>query len=387
MKKLTKNKKIILAALIIIVVIISVIVIVFLTRSEYRRCSIKDALAELDNYQFGEYDNLEFECGVNLFNNDSLYDITTIFEIKPLEGNETIEQAKKIAYKMKGVNDFSNVDIYEDIEHGSVNIYDYNNGYNCDFYVTNCFGYVDVNFYNSIRDVDNAIENPDKPIKHYNVLKNGMPNETFKTSDGNEAGIASVASNSEKFINENLLEFLSGKSNEKLILTDIYIMETNMNKRYCHLMYSYEYSGMLLNSYGYVSDETSVRTPCLSVDFSNENNVFSFANNLYEGNNIKDVNKLSGKVYPLSSAEQMISDKLAPLKKYTVTEVSLRNVSICDYGEKYHTYKPMWCFLLEDNGLDSGTRNVVVGFVDMKSGEVHVYDTGQSMSLEELESH
>ena len=152
-------------------------------------------------------------------------------------------------------------------------------------------------------------------------------------------------------------------------------------------MYSYEYSGMLLNSYGYVSDETSVRTPCLSVDFSNENNVFSFANNLYEGNNIKDVNKLSGKVYPLSSAEQMISDKLAPLKKYTVTEVSLRNVSICDYGEKYHTYKPMWCFLLEDNGLDSGTRNVVVGFVDMKSGEVHVYDTGQSMSLEELESH
>ena len=59
MKKLTKNKKIILAALIIaIAAIVSVILVALLNKSEYRRCSIKSALAELENYQFGEYDNI-----------------------------------------------------------------------------------------------------------------------------------------------------------------------------------------------------------------------------------------------------------------------------------------------------------------------------------------
>ena len=109
---------------------------------------------------------------------------------------------------------------------------------------------------------------------------------------------------------------------------------------------------------------------------------------MYDGNSIIDSEKIRGLVYPLSSAEQMVSDKLAPLKKYTVTEVSLRNVCISPTGSTENIYRPMWVFVLEDKGVKFyNERQAVVAFVDLKTGDFYAYDTSQYMSLKELESH
>ena len=389
MKKLIKNKKIILVALIIaIAAIVSVILVALLNKSEYRRCSIKSALAELENYQFGEYDNIKYDCTPLIPSTDEFYSITADFNNSHHAGTKEYDKILEMANKLLGVTEFSSDAIIHTSPYCAA-IYDYSGNFTATLYTGGTFSF-------DIRDIELQIFQWDEEnkydqgeeVKHYNVFQTGIPDEYFTTYDGKQASIKKVVENADKFINENMMEYLSGVRNEELVLENIVLMESAVGNTFCVLNYTYQYDGLLLNSYGYISDVESIRCPVFTIAYSNETDYFSITNSMYDGNSIIDSEKIRGLVYPLSSAEQMVSDKLAPLKKYTVTEVSLRNVCISPTGSTENIYRPMWVFVLEDKGVKFyNERQAVVAFVDLKTGDFYAYDTSQYMSLKELESH
>lgn len=388
MKKLTKNKKIILIALIIALLSIVSVVIVnfFLVKSEFGKCSIKKALAELENYEFGEYDNLTFDCKPLIPDTDEFYQYTSDFSENYGGGTKEYNKILEMANNLLGVTEYSS-DAVIHTKDNMVAVYDYSQNFTASYYVTGTFSFTIHDIYEKIfpREVEEYYHDRGKQISYYNVNNTGIPDEYFNTYDGKKASVKKVVENSDKFIEENIKQYLSGVMNEELVLETVTIKENLEGIQFCILSYTYKYNDFLLNSYGYISDVDSIRCPVFTIVYANESEYFTFHNSRYDGNIISKGEKVKGNVYPLSSAEKIVSNELAPFKKYKVTEVSLRNVCIEETGVDEFNYRPMWVFVLEDRGMKFfSDRQVVVAFVDFKTGDFYAYDSIERMSLSGL---
>ena len=208
---------------------------------------------------------------------------------------------------------------------------------------------------------------------------------SYKVS-GEEYPVEDAVKYCENYINENLMQYFN--EGEELKLTDIIVTQNEIFNEYEYVLhYTHLIDGVAVDDCGFTDDEFEyMRESFFELTLSAKNEIQFFNNRCYyqteEVENVK-------KIIPLSEAEQILSDTLAPNASYTVSECELKYCCLVDPSEnnEYLNYEPMWSFTLDNyEGENYGPQYLKykTAYVNALTGEVIYYDMN-SCTLERYE--
>ena len=147
---------------------------------------------------------------------------------------------------------------------------------------------------------------------------------------------------------------------------------TVIDLRFEHIFY-----GLPVNDAGFdqVRDELSfVHAPYIEVKLLGKNYLGKINNSHYD---IIESKEKVEKILPLSEAENLASQNLAPNITGTVSEVALEYVCVTNQQEQVHTFRPMWCFTLDNynpvfESMELFPRRMI--YVDAINGKTYYSD-------------
>lgn len=365
MKKI--NKKIAVTAVLIVAIIIAIVLklTVFDREEETNRKTFGEAKKELLDYTFGSHDNLIFKCLPLSVDAEELYEISTEDD-KELENEEVKGYCKKIAEIFSGKTvDLNDITI---MNNGSAYLNLSGEGdIGGEYYPSGTFTVWDRNETQKKGPGENYTV-----IKKINAFSDDYTNEYF-TAENEKISVSETVEYCTDYINSNYSEYFN--DGEELVLSDILILENKDNKtNYCALRYQHKYKGILVNDAGFPDIDTKYIKPSfLEITVTGKNKIAQIDNRYYY--HIKDVKKIKDKIIPLSEAENMLSEYLAPQRTYEVTEAALKYVCITEMNAECN-YRPMWCFTLLEYDWDYvDYLPTITACVDVQSGEIFVYDS------------
>ena len=146
------------------------------------------------------------------------------------------------------------------------------------------------------------------------------------------------------------------------------------------LRFEHMFFGLPVNDSGFdlVDDKSPfAHAPYLEVKILGKGYLGKINNSHYD---LIDKKEKADKLLPLSEAEKLASEKLAKNIKGTVTAAELKYVCVTNQSEETHTYRPMWCFTLDEYEPDLRTMDLFpqrTVFVDAVSSDVY-YSDGKS---------
>lgn len=339
---------------------------------------LKDAKKELENYSFSQHDNLTFDCVPEPIAADEIYIITA----KPKNGIAANESTKTELKKYVDLIFGSDIDInelqyaftwtYEELENGEPD-----SSIDHFYFCVDATGEPTGQLFESnhtFSAIDYREYGPSWPTYKEMYFPNALPTEAFDMFDGSKLTIEEAKSEAEGYIKliEPLFNEGSSYQFKRAVSADHAEKGAELALRYEHMFY-----GLPVCDDGFDSprdNEQYVFAPYLEVRLLGKGYPCVVNNSHYD---LIDTKEKVNKIIPLSKAEELASENLAPNIKETVTEASLKYVCVTEQQEEVHIYRPMWCFTLEnyDSSFVSGElfpRKML--FVDAVSGATYYSD-------------
>lgn len=342
---------------------------------------LSDIKSEISNYSFSKYDNLNFDCKPEEIVTDDIYIITA----KPNTWKSSDESTAKDLKHY--VDQLYNTDIDidkmqysyeltdEELETGEIdntkerfNIcveYDGNPGGQL-FAANNTFSASDYHEY-----VYGENNYPEYKALYY---PDSIPNDSYNMFDGSKLTIDEAISKADGYI-KTITPLLNENSSYRLkrvLIEDYPGKGTVIDLRFEHVFY-----GLPVNDAGFdqVRDELSfVHSPYIEVKLLGKNYLGKINNSHYD---IIESKEKVEKMIPLSEAEKLASQNLAPNITGTVSEAALEYVCVTDQKEQVHTFRPMWCFTLDNydpffKSMELFPRRMI--YVDAINGKTYYSD-------------
>lgn len=382
--RITDMKKKTVKAIMIIIVIAFIILIGYMLikhkNTEINKAFAKEISSQLKNYKFGEYDNLKFDCEVKNTDFDTIYEE---IEVDWTGNNDTLtpdELKKRVA-------DFGKELYGLYIENGEI-LYDKDNG-------TESYGRYEKKdalihyYYNDTfcaQKVDNSIitepfssdEEENERIRP-KVIKKYKPDDDFENEvydiNGHNYALKDAVEFADKKVDESISQFLYSKP----VLTDIGVVYFPQKNSYAYLLkYSHLIDGVLVDDvWNPDIDNDFFRGSALNIEIY-EKDMLSIVSNLCY---FKILSKTpANEIIPLSDAEKLAAEAIAPYTAYTVTDCELKYVCITHQEPDKTVFKPMWVFVIDEyknndeylRGNNNFTKMQL--YIDAVSGESMIYE-------------
>ena len=370
---MNKRKKVVLIIVISVMVIVVIILLgLFLLNNKNNKTnkvSFKEVKKELETYEFGEYSNLKFDCQVPKINADKIYELVLV--PKSTSDEYEVDLLQNLIESYSGIT----------VDKNEITLD--NCAYINDIHGTKIGGHTFPDHTYTLWNGEKGRFDPQYHVteKTINLLNNEDYKNEYYTDGDKQISVRETVDYVNDFIEDNLAQYFN--SGEDIVLTDIMIAENSQTKeKYCALHYHHEYEGILVNDAGFSSLETNYLEPSfLEIVVFDVNNIEWITNRYYYS--IEEANEVKDGIIPLSSATEMLSQKLAPFNSYKVSEVALKYVSVVNYGDENRVKKPMWCYTLNEYDFNGAIFfPCLTACVDAQTGEVYLYDMKNSMMLQ-----
>ena len=241
-------------------------------------------------------------------------------------------------------------------------------------------------FYNSERATGTVLQTY---LEREVYFPDACPYTEYQMNDGSRMTIAKAREQADAIIKKcRELELLD--KNVTLVLDKVAIHKTDGEGDVIDLFYRKKEFGVYLNSDGLLSyiygeEEEALRYSFFEISFLGDNDPLRIKN-LYS--DILEKGESVG-VMSFDEAKQRLVTGLAKNKVYTIKEAELRYTCICTNNAPQNTYRPMWCFILEDSNLEHRTYTPeeavisidntqfyrrVTAFVDAVNGDIWYCD-------------
>ena len=341
---------------------------------------VHQALDELKDYKFGDYDNLHFDCQVKMTEPDKIYESVDIISVS--ENTKTNEQLKEQGSELLNLVTGRSV-LPDDLKNGEEKTYGNENGekpYNVnlikdnelifDYFYNNSFLLTDLS---AINDVENA-----SGTDNTQIIKRLRPDEI--TDDivydlsGEKYALKDAVSFTDGVIEKLKDKYFNGSRPQLANIAIVYFTETNEYSyilRYYHII-----DGLFLDDISIANPNYDYLYGCyLDVEIRSKDKIFNISNYGYQ--QISDKKELS-KIIPLSEAEKMAAEILADKAEYTVTECELKYVCITNVDNSNSQYKPMWVFTLKEENSEkysysSNNFDKMNFYIDAATGDYYLY--------------
>ena len=329
--------------------------------------SLSEVKQELADYSFSEHDNLKFVCSVPEISADKVYTVTMKSRLVT-DDDESRQMLLDLVNSSFGTNE--SFDRTSLMEFDGVVDCAYMEGSPGGLFYKGCsvfqlWDYPDG--YNYGRETD-----PPRVYTSYPVTE--LPEERFEMFDGSTLTVKEAAEDAEKYL-EKLKPFLNDGAGWRLKGACIEAIEGQNNAIF--LRYENVFDGLPVSDDAYITDDRTVDTvlcPQLQLLFTGKNRLTEMYNKYHC---LIDKKEELSKLLPLSEAERLASEALAPKAEYTVTEADLKYVCVTRQGEDIRVYRPMWSFTLKAYPPIPESRDLfprLMCFVDAADGTVRLSD-------------
>lgn len=348
-----------------------------------------DVESELKDYTFKQHDNITFDCTTDNITIGEVYDTVdvTIFSDGINMSDEAFERDANELFDNLYANDENHICPKPEYDEEDKCYCYSDDDFLFDYYKTGSTLWVD---YREIGD-----DGREYDLDYQNIVKRIKadkldPEESYNVG-GEEYSLKDAVNFTDKRLDE-LSKYLHVYSP---ILTDIAVAYIPEKDQYLYLLrYSTTIDGKPTDDSGFLDDEedTFLRGNYLNVELRSRDRVSLIDNT---ANFHIDKRGNIAEIIPLSQAEEIASNTLAPESKYVCTNCRLKYVCIIkgsDYDKCTATYKPMWVFTLEEEqskeydfrGDNFGKNNL---YIDAVTGDAFIFDYNQNLIIREVDSY
>jgi hypothetical protein len=343
----------------------------------YAKVSLAEVKAELNGYKFKAHDNLTFKCEPTAIEAESVFDLTMTYGLNTEadEGDfQRMKSLNKAVFDRNVPDDMLRVTPYAK---NMVEAADYDKNLN---YGVVCHDSPSFEIYN----FDNSLTEIITDIKLKNYTPNDYPKDTIKMIDGSEFTVVRAVEQADGYLKK-LREAGAFDNGETQKLSHVAVGDQGGKGCIICVHYSQCRHGIAVEDANVCTTQT--RTGFFEVWFYGDNDPFVITN--YCSGTETSKTEIT-EMIPLSGAEYLVADGLAPDMAYDVTAAELRYLCLWDIGDlkeelKYH---PMWCFTLEElpDVLYARYFERKTLYIDAITGELYYCDPskGQFLSAAEL---
>ena len=349
--------------------------------SEINEKPFPDVKEEVKDYSFSQYDNLTFDCSPQQIEADEVYIITTGSSDSKSADESTKQELKKYIDLLYDTNvntanmeysfDFTQQELEENkidssIERFNISVDLSDNPGGSLIPSNNTFVASDYHEYEY---------GGDKGFKTGTLyLPDELPEKSFHMFDSSSMTLHEAVSQAEKYI-EKIQPLFNENSSYKL--KRVFVEDYPDKGAVIDLRFEHCFYGLSVNDEGFDlmrDGEQFVHAPFIEVKLLGKNYLGRINNSHYDV--IEQKEKVE-KLISLKDAQRLASENIAPNVTGTVTEVSLEYVCVTKQEEKVHTYRPMWCFTLDNypprlDSMELFPRRMI--FVDAVSGTTYYSD-------------
>ena len=341
----------------------------------------EEIAADLKDHTFGEYENLKFDCKVKNTDFDTVYEEIKIGWTGEDDTLTPDELKKKVA-------DFGKRVYGEDIENSEI-LYDKDNGveaygrYEKDdilihYYYNDTFSAYQIDS-SIVMDAPATFDETEYERSRPKVIKKFKPEDDYENEVYDINGQEYALKDAVEFANKKVEADISPFLYEKPVLTDIGIVYFPFRNSYAYLFkYSHLIDGVLVDDvWNPDIDNDFFRGSALNIEIYEKGRLSMVSNTCYFTVLSKTPAK---KIIPLSEAEKLASESLAPYTSYIVTGCELKYVCITNQNPDKTVFKPMWVFVINEyknndeylRGDDSFKKMQL--YIDAVSGESKIYE-------------
>ena len=375
---MTKKKALVLSVL-AAAAVAAAGVLIFRGKS-IKTVKVEEAAAELDDYSFSSYENLEFECDVPSIKADKVYQIKTE---RPTAHTDTASAKKKLAQMASAFfgDDIDTANTIETdnhsvkYEHTPIGSSDEEQDRYAELFASNTFLLNDSKLLREIRyEKEVAAKAPFIDLSD-NAAKS-------ITVNGKEVDLSEFAQKAKIEIDRCCADVLN--KDEQIKPQDAVIMKSSIDgSEYVTLRFSHIIDGIECSVDGFAPspDEGAVTLPSyITVEMTADGEIASIQNYYYFS--VKEKSEIE-KIAPLSAATDTLSQQLAPNYKYKVRDVALKYVELSECGQTESELRPMWCYTLDEYsggyGDPSNFFQTQNAYVDAQNGNVYLADSKSRM--------
>lgn len=340
---------------------------------------------ELKSYSFNEHKNLAFRCEIPTVKANEVYTITMNMAVPDKTSEEDRAKLKKAVNSVYGIDvpiekitDFQKQG--NDDSHDSLKQKFEFDGYGGEVYNGQSTFMIWKPLPSSV-----TINLAFNDAQRYTAA--AYPKEEFKMADGSTLTVDKAIEQAKVYIDKlNACKMFD--ENESQILTNIMVADTE-NGKVIVLHYRQVRFDIEVDDGGALTFDKEVdqmRNPFFEILFAGDDFPFNIRNMYSDG--VKE--KKAVDIIPLSKAEQIISDSIAPNTSYNVYDAALRYCCVYQQQDDNREYRPMWCFVLSDqckgeNGNWSQYFPRITAYVDAVNCDVYYCDS-QKYVLEKMSS-
>ena len=353
------------------------------------KLSIKEVSEQLTDYKFNEYENLTFDCTVKNTDFSTVYEQIEIGWNGDDNSADPTEMKKRVSdmgKQMFGEN-IDYLDVIYDASNGDASAIYYGNNVTVQLFYNNTFYLEKLNSNFKIEPEDLESDNEDEYEKYRpKVIKRLKPDDDLEKEiykvNGELYSLKDAAELARKKMDETISQYLDAKP----MLSEMAVIYIpNMDSYAYEFRFSHFIEGVLVDeSTSDDPEKNYLRGSTLIIDIYEKDRINIVSNERYY--NILEKDEVQ-KIIPLSEAEKIASDSLAPEHKYTVTECELKYVClISDIHDKSY-FKPMWVFVIdeygENNEFMSGSNNFpkIKLYIDALTGDSMIYENNFGVTL------
>ena len=351
------------------------------SKSEEKEKSVSDIKNEIQNYSFSEHDNLTFNCSPEAFDAEDIYIITTRSSNSKSCDESTKQELKKYIDLLYGTDvDISNMEFSfgfteQELETGEID--NRINRFNISVDLNDDPGGSLIASNNTFiaTDYHEYEYGGDKGFKTGTLyLPKEFPDSSFKMFDGSSMTIDDAISQASEYIGKISPLFNEDSSYR---LKRVFVEDYPNKGAVFDLRFEHVFYGLPVNDAGFDlirEGERFVTAPFIEVKLLGNNYLGRINNSHYD---IIEQKEKVEKLITLKEAEKLASENIAPNITGTVSEASLEYVCVTEQGEEKHTYRPMWCFTLDNyqprlDSMELFPRRMI--FVDAVSGMTYYSD-------------
>lgn len=353
------------------------------SEEKYETVSFDKVKEELNDYTFGEHDNLTFNCEVPSITASEVYTITMNKAVSDKTSEEDKLKLSNAVNSVYGIEVPTEKiqELQTQGDEGSpdpVRLRFEIDGYGGEVYN----GQSTFMLWRPLPSSE-AIDLNFKDAQRYTATN--YPKEAFKMADGSTLTVDKAIEQAKGYIDK-LADCKMFDENESQKLTNIMVADTESGKvivlHYRQIRYDIE-----VDDGGALTFEPGadlMRNPFFEILFAGNDFPFNIRNMYSDGVN----SKKAVDIIPLSAAEKILSSSLAPEVSYIVYDAALRYCCVYQQQDENREYRSMWCFVLSDQckGENSNWSQYfprITAYVDAVNGDFYYCDS-QKYVLEKL---
>ena len=312
--------------------------------SSAETAALPEIKQELAGYEFKGREGLTFACKPSAIEADEVY-ILTSYPIKEQAADAEAEKMKKALSDLFGISESEQALFKKELRplplSGDWLVELENVCGGCIYAHSSNFNIFWHKGISSVPEFDLNMN------KHSLYRIENAPTEPIKMADGSSLTVQKAAEQAEGYIKKLVDAGVFGEDFTAK-LTRCAVSDSVNGGKAIALHYAEQYLGLTLDDGGFIdgeSKEQQLLNPYFEILFIGDDKPVWF-NKTYSLS-IEKAEKVE-KLIPLSEAEKLLTEKLAPTMKADVTEAELRYCSVFRIEDERRICRPMWCFVLKE---------------------------------------